>query len=455
MNEKSRNREKRLLNKLDVFVLAFGAMIGWGWVVLSGTWIGTAGTLGAIIAFVAGGVLVTLIGLVYAELASAMPQMEGVLVFSKRALGRRAAFVCTWSVVLGFVSVIAFEAVALPTVVSYLFGDYARGYLYTIVGFDVYATWLALGIGVSLLVAAVNLIGIKSAAALQTGLTLVILLTGCVLLGGSAVNGSLANMEPLFHNGVGGIMSVAVMTPFLYIGFDVIPQAAGEMNIPSRKIGSILVLSVLFAVAWYVLIIACVGSNLSYDSLQSSSLPTADAMQKAFGGSALMGKLLVIGGISGILTSWNAFYIGASRLIAAMAEEGMLWKYLGVMHPRYGTPYRAIGMIALITSLMPLLGKTALSWLCDAGGFATVTAYLIVAISFLRLRKTEPEMPRPYCIRRWRFVGIGAVVMCLFMMIMYMPGLPSALIWPYEWMIVLGWAVLGLILLLVKLFEKP
>ena len=100
MNEKSRTREKRLLNKLDVFVLAFGAMIGWGWVVLSGTWIGTAGTLGAIIAFVAGGVLVTLIGLVYAELASAMPQMEGVLVFSKRALGRRAAFVCTWSVVL-------------------------------------------------------------------------------------------------------------------------------------------------------------------------------------------------------------------------------------------------------------------------------------------------------------------------------------------------------------------
>jgi amino acid permease len=125
MNQ-SRKRTKggphgHMLNRSVVFVLAFGAMIGWAWVVLSGKWIETAGTLGAILAFVLGGMLVLFVGLVYAELASAMPSTQGVLLFSKTALGANAAFVCTWSIVLGFLSVIAFEAVALPSVITYLF----------------------------------------------------------------------------------------------------------------------------------------------------------------------------------------------------------------------------------------------------------------------------------------------------------------------------------------------
>lgn len=86
VNENSGTKHKsgkRGLNRLDVFVLAFGAMIGWGWVVLSGEWIERAGTLGAMLAFAVGGVLVLFVGLVYAELASAMPTTEGVLRFSK------------------------------------------------------------------------------------------------------------------------------------------------------------------------------------------------------------------------------------------------------------------------------------------------------------------------------------------------------------------------------------
>ena len=67
----------KVLSKSDVFVLAFGAMIGWGWVVLSGEWIQTAGTLGAILAFVLGGIMVLFVGQAYAELTSAMPKCGG------------------------------------------------------------------------------------------------------------------------------------------------------------------------------------------------------------------------------------------------------------------------------------------------------------------------------------------------------------------------------------------
>ena len=86
----------KVLGMKDILVIAFGAMIGWAWVVSSGDWISTAGTWGAVIAFLIGGIMVLFVGLTYAELTSAMPQCGGEHVFSYRALGPNASFICTW-----------------------------------------------------------------------------------------------------------------------------------------------------------------------------------------------------------------------------------------------------------------------------------------------------------------------------------------------------------------------
>ncbi len=449
-----RSGMKAVLNKTDVFVLAFGAMIGWGWVVLSGDWIARAGTLGAVLAFLSGGLVVLFVGQVYAELSSAMPSSFGVLLFTKRAMGKNASFICTWSILLAFLGVIAFEAVALPTVFTYLFPNYLQGYLYSISGFDIYASWLAMGISSSIFIAVVNYFGVKTAAFLQTVLTIVIAVVGLTFLGGAAANGSTANMQPLFANGISGIMMVAIMTPFMYIGFDVIPQAAGEMNIPPKKIGQLLVLSVAMAVGWYTLIILCVGSSMPFSQIAGSTLATADAMSKAFGGSALASKVIVIGGIAGIITSWNAFYIGASRSIYALACEGLLPSCFAKLHPKYNTPSNAIILIAVITSFTPLLGKNMLVWLTNSGGFGTVITYVIVSISFLILRKKEPDMERPYKLKYWRLIGFGSLLLCLGMVVLYLPGTPAALSWPYEWGIIGIWSLLGVVLFIIAKSAK-
>lgn len=80
---------ERVLSKKDIFAIAFGAMIGWGWVVMAGDWIKGAGTLGSIMAFIIGGIMVLFVGLTYAELTAAMPQCGGEHVFSLRALGKK------------------------------------------------------------------------------------------------------------------------------------------------------------------------------------------------------------------------------------------------------------------------------------------------------------------------------------------------------------------------------
>ena len=371
---------ERVLNKKDVFVLAFGAMIGWGWVVLSGEWILKAGTVGAMIAFALGGLMVLFVGLTYAELTAAMPKCGGEHVFSYRALGRNASFICTWAIVLGYISVVAFEAVAFPTVMQYLFPSYMKVHLYSVAGFDIYLTWLLVGVISSILIAAVNYFGVKPAARFQGILTIVIAIIGLSLITGSLFNGEVSNVQPLFKDGVNGIIAVAVMTPFMYVGFDVIPQAAEEMNIPFKKIGQILILSVVMAVVWYVAIIGGVSLAMSSTQIETSELVTADAMANIFFNSPIASKVLIIGGIAGILTSWNSFYVGGSRAIYSMAESGMLPSFLARLHPKYKTPCNAVILVGVISSLAPFLGRKMLVWLSDAGGLTIVVAYLIVSI---------------------------------------------------------------------------
>jgi APA family basic amino acid/polyamine antiporter len=136
----------RVLGQKDVIALSFGAMIGFGWVVLSGTWLLDAGGLGAIVAFLIGGILVLFVGLTYSELVSAMPKAGGEHNYAWRALGATGGFVASWAIALGYVSVVAFEAVALPTAVQYIFPDYKAGFLWTVAGYDVYVSWVAIGV---------------------------------------------------------------------------------------------------------------------------------------------------------------------------------------------------------------------------------------------------------------------------------------------------------------------
>lgn len=441
--EKQNSKFDRVLGHKDVFAMAFGAMIGWGWVVLAGSWIEKAGTLGAILSFVIGGVLVLFVGLTYAELTSAMPQCGGEQVFSLRGLGPNWSFVCTWAIILSYVGVVAFEACALPTVVDYIAPNFKQGYMYTIEGFDIYGTWVAVGVISSIIITIINYLGIKPAAVLQSVFTVVIIAVGVLLILGAAKSGDMANAAPLFEDGSKGVLTVAVMTPFMLMGFDVIPQAAEEIAIPFKQIGKIIIISIFMAVLFYSLIILAVSVMLSRQEIGASTLVTADAMGKAYN-SDLMAKILIIGGMAGIFSSWNSFFMGGSRAIYALAEAHCLPQFLTKIHPKYKTPTNAILLIGAISTLAPFLGEAMMEWLTNAGGLGAVLAYMFVSISFLMIRKKEPNLKRPYKVGNYKFVGGMAVALSVAMVILYMPGMPSGLGLP-EWCIIGGWSLMGLV----------
>jgi amino acid transporter len=230
----------------------------------------------------------------------------------------------------------------------------------------------------------------------------------------------------------------------MFVGFDVIPQAAEEINLPHKQIGKILMISVLMAVFWYIFVILAVSLALTPAENAASSLSTADAMTAVFGGS-WAGKLLVLAGIGGIITSWNAFLVGGSRAIFAMAQAHMLPSFLGKLHPKYNTPVNAILMIGALSVIAPFFGRKTLVWLVDAGGLGIVVAYATVALSFLVLRKKEPEMARPFRVTNGTYVGWAALLLSLGLIVLYMPGSPAALVWPFEWLMLAGWTILGVV----------
>lgn len=373
--EKKQSEFNKVFSAWDILVIAFGAMIGWGWVVSSGGWIQKGGVLGAALGFVVGGVMIFFVGLTYAELTAAMPQCGGEHVWSHRAMGPTGSFVCTWAIILGYVGVACFEACAFPTIISYLWPGFLKGYLYTVAGFDIYASWLIVAILVAFGIMLINIVGAKTAAKLQTILT--------IIIGGAGI---------LLIVAVGLVMNSGAITA----------------------------------------------------SQAGTGLVTADAMALAFK-TSVMAKVIIVGGMCGIITSWNSFMIGGSRAIYSMAESYMIPRVFAKLHPKHKTPINALILIGILTMLAPFAGRVMMVWICDAGNFGCCLAYCMVAISFLILRKKQPDMPRPYKVPAGRLMGGVAVLMSGFMVVMYcIPGSGGTLILP-EWGMVAAWSALGVV----------
>lgn len=431
-----------MLRSREVLTLSFGAMIGWSWVMLTGHWVESAGSLGALLAFGAAGVVIALIGLTYSELAAAMPQAGGEHVYTHEGLGPGWSFVCTWALLMAYWVVCAFESVALPTALEYILPDIRLATLWTLLDAPVHLGFVLIGVGAAIAMTWINVIGIRVAAIVQSIVTAMILLAGLVLFTGAAAHGDLANATPLIATPATGVLTVLIMAPALLVGFDVLPQSAEEIDLPARRIGWLLIGSLLLAVAWYGAISFAAALGLDADARGTATMATADAAKALWGG-GWAGVALIIGGVGGILTSWNAFIIGGSRVMFALAESGVLPAAFARLHPRRRTPYVGIIALGAMACVSPFFGRTILVWLINAGSFAVVVAYLFVPIAFLALRQKRPEMARPFRVKCPRTVGTAAIVLGVALFCLYLPFSPSSLAWPHEWGMVLGWAALG------------
>lgn len=242
----------------------------------------------------------------------------------------------------------------------------------------------------------INIKGVKTAAFVQKMLTIIIAVVGFILIIASLVRGDVLNLEGQLFVGneykeiISNILSISMVTPFFLFGFDVIPQAAEEINIPLKKLGRLIVLSITLAVAFYGLIVFAIGYGMNQieiaSSINSTGLVAADTMTKLFN-SELMAKILIFVGICGIITSWNSFLIGGSRALESLANSYMIPYVFCEKHKKYETPYIALMLIGFLSIVSLFFGRQMLIWISNCASFACCLTYCIVSISFLILRK--------------------------------------------------------------------
>ena len=132
----------------------------------------------------------------------------------------------------------------------------------------------------------------------------------------------------------------------------------------------------------------------------------------------------------------------------------MLPPIFSKIHPKYKTPFVGVLFIGILSCVSPFFGRNILVWLVNAGSFMVVIAYGFVAFAFIQLRNTEPEMDRPFRVPFGKSIGVLALMMSLMLGSLYLPFSPSALIWPYEWVVVLLGGLLGLFFYIQALWKK-
>ena len=407
------NRSASILNRsvgrIDVLALGFGTIIGWIWVMMSGNWIADGGFVGAICAFAICAVVFGMLGSIYGELGSALPLTGSEFVFIYRAMGARPASVLGWLMALAYVGIAASEAIALSTAFSYLLPIEKTGYLWTIAGSDVTIGWMLPGIIGALLLTFFNYIGIRQTIVLQVLATICMVLIGFIIFFSGLVFGDMSNTGPAFTDGK-GLASCMMTAPMLLIGFSAISHSSEELNIPQKSVANAMIQSILLACLWYIVVIFSCAILAPASVRDASPLPLADAFAFAVNGPGLQ-KVVIFGGILGIMTTWNGFMLAGTRVMFSMGRAKILPPVFSKQHARHGTPKNVVLATGGICILCLFLGSNALSWLMTLTSFCIMVSYLFVAISFLILRKKEPELYRPFTVRKGRLISSIVIIL--------------------------------------------
>lgn len=449
---------KHELKPRQLFALSFGTIVGVGWITVLGHWLSGAGPLGAIAAFGAGGLLMLAIGLCYAEAASMMPNAGGEVVYAHRTFGPTAGFVAGWVLSLIYISVTAFEAISVGWITAVLLPPLEGPVLYEAFGSEVTAGNAAIGLAGMLVIGYLNWRGARNAAGFQDVMTWSLILISLVFIAVGLLRGDPANLQPLFASpdlpgAATGIVAVFVMTPFFFAGFNVLPQAIAEKSpeVSLRTVSLLILATIVGALVFYVLVILASAMTLNRAEMMQYDLPAAAAFRAAFD-SKFLGNLVLMAGLLGLITTWNAVFFAGSRVLLALSHAGALPRGLGALHAEHGTPVRAVLLIGTVATVMMLLGRGAIELIVNTVGICFALMFLGVSAVVVYLRIREPLRHRPYTVPGGLLIpAVGAIAAVGMLAISLWQHLLTADGFPPEWAALLVWAALGILFRLVSL----
>lgn len=426
----------RKLRTVDYFTLAFGTMVGVGWLVVMDDWLGRGGPLGAMLAFTVGGLALAPIGYIYGQLVMAIPDAASEIAYTRKAFPPWVSFATGWMMTLAYLIACPWEAVAIGKVAAYLFPGLNSLTLYTVAGQPVYLPRLVLGLGLISLVTWLNYQGIRLSANFQNWMTFTLL--GLFLLFGTLCiqRGSVRNLLPLFSHGrVVSVLLVLQIVPYFMTGFEAVPKCAEEASPEFRRRGFFraIILALATGAAFYVIIIGLVAFVAPWPSIIHEPFATAVAFERAFH-SRLLISMVFAAAIASLLKICNGNFLAASRLLFALGRAGYVNPRLGNVHPVHFTPTNAVFCAGALGMVGALLGEAILVPITEVGSLASAVGWLATCASYLSLENN------------WRRRGIaflGLTVCAALILMKFLPAIPGHFTL-YEYAASAIWIAVGL-----------
>ncbi|MFZ1053511.1 MAG: APC family permease [Candidatus Sulfotelmatobacter sp.] len=437
----------RKLRLTDYFTLAWGTMVGVGWLVVMDDWLLRGGALGALLGFAIGGALLFPIGWVYGRLVAAMPDAAGEIAYTAAAFSRPVSFSAGWMMMLAYFIVCPWEAVAVGRIAGYIVPSLDSLEIYRIAGRPVYLPHLVIGLGLTALLTTLNYRGIRLSATFQNWTAFGTLALFIVFVALGASKGSPRNFPPLFtHAPLVSFLLMIQIVPYFMTGFESVSKAAEESTpeFRSQSFLKAIWMAILVGILFYTIVIAAVAFVAPWHDLTGEKFMTAVAFQRAVRSRWIVNVILAAALLS-LFKCFNGNFVAASRLLFALGRRGLVDARAGTIHPRHQTPSAAVLCIGLATAACMLLGDAILvpitevgSVACAIGWAATCAAYL-----FMRRARTLPGQLALSAIE-WIVAGLGLLVAIAMFLMKIIPAVPGHFT-VHEWLALGIWIVLGAI----------
>jgi amino acid transporter len=378
----------------DYFTLAFGSIVGVGWMVVLGDWLQRGGPVGAMLAYLIGGLALVPVVLVYGRMARAMPVSASEVAYTGAVFPPLLSFAAGWTMTFAYLIVCPYEAVAIGELAAYVFPEIMNQVpLYRIGsgrGATIYLPQLALGIGLTAAITWINYRGIRLSSRFQNWTTFGLLAVVAVFVPLGIWRGDAANWEPGFRAAPDdspdpwlSILSALLIVPYFLIGFETIPKCAEEAaeGFDPRRFTRIMLVALASGTAFYVTVVGVVALLQPWHELQDERFATALAFERAFGWPWLV-RVMIFGAALSLLKVWNGNFLAATRLLWAMGRRQLLGRKLGVVDERLQTPTAAILLVGGITVGATFLGRSVLVPISEIGSLAGTLGWLATCLAF-------------------------------------------------------------------------
>ena len=450
--------ERNKLSPLNAWAFSFACAIGWASFVMPATmFLPVGGITGSVLAFLAGGAAMVIIALNYHYLGNLYPSMGGLYNLVKVSTNRRQAFTASWAMGLAHLCCIPLNARAMGMLVRTILEEFLhinfRTYFFQSNTLLIEAIVV---VGALLLFGFINIRGMRQTARVQT-VGAIVLLGGIVIILIASIftaNSKALSLSPAYYPGTNtghAFITIFIMMPWAFVGFDSLSKVSTELNFPLKKLGKIMIISVACGTFAYVANIfsTLLGMPAGFSSWTEyidrvrglsgvSGYPVALAARKAMG---TVGTVIFFAAcLSATLTGLVGFFASISRLISTMANDGALPPSLGKTHKQYGTPVNAVRFVVAMALLLSL-ARSAFDYIEELASVATAVGYGYCSLAAL-LNAVQNED------KGYVFTGALGVLLSLFWIFFQVVpvGSLSSAISEEAMICVIAWVFLGIVL---------